>query len=56
MDLKYAYNCNEESYTLFNKIGLQTADIMMLKTIKIAVWNVIKQGRNFFIATVVTVH
>lgn len=33
INLKFAYNSNEEINTLFNKIGLQTAEIAMLKEV-----------------------
>lgn len=33
MSLKYTYNSNEENNTSFDQIGLQTAEILMLKTV-----------------------
>lgn len=34
LSLKYAFNGNEESSNLFNRIVLQRAEILLLKTVK----------------------
>lgn len=34
MSVKYAYSGNTEMYTSVNKIGLQLADLLMMKTVK----------------------